>query len=150
MCTGYDPETPGKQTITITYKDFEFTYEIEVKVPEIVDADLIKEPNKKEYEKGEEFDPDGGVIRVEYSDGTIIEVPVTEDMCTGYDPEKPGKQTITITYEGFEFTYEIIVDTPFVPETGDNDNIFYLLLAIAIAGGFVLQTKILKKKCYEV
>ena len=149
MCEGYDPETPGKQTITITYEGFEFTYEIEVKVPEVVGAELIKDPSKKDYELGEEFTAEGGIIRVEFSDGTFIEIPVTDDMCSGFDSSKPGKQTITITYGVFEFTFEIIVQDKVVPPTGDSDRVFYVSLALVIACSFVFQAKILKKKCYE-
>ncbi|MBR2579465.1 MAG: bacterial Ig-like domain-containing protein, partial [Clostridia bacterium] len=48
-------------------------------------------------------------LTVSKSDGTTETISVIEDMISGYDSSKAGKQTITVTYEGFTDTYDVEV-----------------------------------------
>ncbi|MDO4903892.1 MAG: BspA family leucine-rich repeat surface protein, partial [Limosilactobacillus sp.] len=85
--TGYDPEKVGKQTITVTGKDdagetLSLTTTVEVK------AKAFKLVNGKTVTAGDGLTADDLVAdKGSYSDFTV----------TGYDPEKVGKQTITVT-----------------------------------------------------
>ena len=77
------------------------TYDVSVK--DIVTGIGIKtNPNKTQYKYGEELDLTGATISVVKGSGTV-EIPVTEDMVSGYDKEKLGEQTIKVTYEQHEF-----------------------------------------------
>ena len=112
MCSGYDMDTAGTQEVTITYEDYEFIYDIVVNETDIEEptVELIKIPDKIEYEKGDELDTDGGIIRVTYPDGSYEDIPIIEDMCIGFDPDTTGKQTITVVYGDYVFTFEIVVN----------------------------------------
>ncbi len=65
-------------------------------------------PNKTEYySEIEDFNVDGGKIKVIYNDGTYEVVDMTSDMVTGYDKNKVGSQTLTVTYRGKTTTFNV-------------------------------------------
>lgn len=49
-------------------------------------------------------------LAITYEDGQYVEKPVTTDMISNFDIQKPGKQEIIIKYCGFEFKNLIFVD----------------------------------------
>lgn len=66
-------------------------------------------PAKTVYEKGEALDLSGAVITAHHGTGKSFDIPVTPDMVSGYDPEKSGKQTLTVTYGGRQITFDVTV-----------------------------------------
>ena len=63
------------------------------------------------YVQGQELDLDGGVLTV-VVDGEANPVPMNNNadvQVTGYDPNKLGKQTLTVTYKGHTTTFEVNV-----------------------------------------
>ena len=103
-------QTTANKMQKVTYEEFETTYEITI-VNSIKDIRPTEEP-KKNYVIGEEFQDDL-VLEVEREDGTKVEIPVTDEMVSGFDTDTEGPKEITITYEenGIEkeYTYEITV-----------------------------------------
>ena len=103
-------QTTANKTQKVIYEEFETTYEITI-VNGIKGIRPTEEP-KKNYVIGEEFQDDL-VIEVEREDGTKVEIPVTDEMVSGFDTDTEGPKEITITYEenGIEkeYTYEITV-----------------------------------------
>lgn len=78
-----------------------------------VESIAVTEPEKVEYLLGEELAADGMKVTVTYTDGTKEDITKGYDV-KGYDPEKVGKQTITVSYEGKEAAFEIeILGLPF-------------------------------------
>ena len=71
---------------------------------------LLSEPDKTEYEYGEDLDVTGAMLKITVTNGDDEEIEVTEDMVSGYDAETPGTQTITITYKGRTLTFDVIVN----------------------------------------
>ncbi len=71
---------------------------------------IVTPPTKTSYSFGEALDPAGMVVKAVYTDNSEREV--TGYEVTGYDPEKYGKQTVTIIYAGKKatFTVEVIDD----------------------------------------
>ena len=76
---------------------------------------ITSEPDKTEYETGEELDLTGLEVKVVYKDAAGDEV-VAEDALsmddlnvTGYDANVTGTQTITVTYEEQTATFDVIV-----------------------------------------
>ena len=63
-------------------------------------------------------------------------------MVAGYDKNKVGDQTLTITYNNFTTTVKVTVQ-PKEPVTADNHGIFALgsLFSAAIAGTFLSRKK---------
>ena len=65
-------------------------------------------PEKSVY-SGDLIDLDDASIIATTRDGTVISVPVTQQMLSGYDANKLGEQTVTITYEGCTTTFIVNV-----------------------------------------
>lgn len=70
------------------------------------------QPVKTTYEKGQPLDLAGGVITAKHGTGKTFDIPLTADMVSGYDPEKSGKQTLTVTYGGVSIPFEVTVTAP--------------------------------------
>lgn len=56
------------------------------------------------------LDVTGGTLTTLYDEGAGILVPVTEDMVTGFDNTVLGKQTLTITFAEWTFSYTVYVE----------------------------------------
>jgi DUF1680 family protein len=89
-------------------------------VPVSVEPSLtVKAPDKTEYEQGEELDLTGIEVTATYDDGTT-EVLTDGYEVSGYDADKIGEQTITVSYDGLSATFTVTVkekeelDRPFV------------------------------------
>ena len=111
MISGFNTTTEGEKEVTITYTENGVTkqtsYSITVK-DAVTGIGIKTNPNKTEYKYGEELDLTGATISVVKGSGTV-EIPVTEDMVSGYDKEKLGEQTIKVTYGGEETTFKVTV-----------------------------------------
>lgn len=75
---------------------------------EVEDITLSSKP-VTEYAYGDILDATGGMLSVNFKNKEHQEVPVTSEMISGYQSEREGKQTLTITYAGCTTTYEINV-----------------------------------------
>ena len=111
MISGFNTTTEGEKEVTITYTENGVTkqtsYSITVK-DAVTGIGIKTNPNKIQYKYGEELDLTGATISVVKGSGTV-EIPVTEDMVSGYDKEKLGEQTIKVTYGGEETTFKVNV-----------------------------------------
>ena len=102
---GFDSKTPGQQTVTVKYEGKTFVFGVEIKNPVLtgISATGIKDS----YEYGEELDIN---VIASYSDNSSKEVINYE--VEGFDNTKPGKQTVTIKYEGKTYTFKITINNP--------------------------------------
>lgn len=98
--------------------DASFDYTVELFSAEEMLGDINKEVSsisvsgltKTEYIEGENFSLDGGVVTVNYDNGTTEQVKLTDDMLAAApDMSKIGTQTITVNYGGktTSFTIEV-------------------------------------------
>jgi len=99
--TGYkvsdlDSATEGEKEITVTYegKTAKFTVTVNNAATSIV---VTKEPTKKVYAIGEQFDRDGMEVTVTYADNTTGVV--TDYEIDGFDSTTAGTKTVTVTYQ---------------------------------------------------
>lgn len=79
-------------------------------------------PQKTEYQTGEELNLDGMKVEAVYSDESRIDVTGRADV-TGFDSEKAGEKTITVSYRDAEQTFTVSVsdsDTPQNPDDPDD------------------------------
>ena len=106
--TGYDANKLGEQTITVTYEGKTTTFKVTVK-NDVTGIVIKNKPTKTSYVKGEEIDLTGGMITVTYQDTTTADIPIAENMITGYDKNTLGEQVITVTYEGKTTTFKVTV-----------------------------------------
>ena len=106
MISGFNTNTEGPKTITVTYKGKKATFNITVIDP-LSDMQIITLPNKLNYKYGEKLDVTGGTIQITTESGEKQIINMTPEMVTGYNPNKIGQQTLKVTYEGI--TKEFIV-----------------------------------------
>ena len=69
-------------------------------------------PGKVEYAVGDALDVTGGEITVYYEGDDTHTVAMTPDMVTGFDSATPGQKTLTVTYEAFTASYDVVVLEP--------------------------------------
>ena len=79
--------------------------------PELTGIVIASGPDKTTYVQGEDLDLTGLEVHAQYSDGREVVLSESEDGYTvaGYDPQKTGTQTITVTYLDYmaSFTVEV-------------------------------------------
>ena len=108
MISGYDKEAVGDQIIYVEYKGLRATFDVTV-IDEIVNVTLESEPDKTRYSYGENINLAGAMLKITMLSGEMV-IPVGENMISGYNPTQPGAQVITVTFEGYEFKFVVIVE----------------------------------------
>lgn len=118
MVTGFDSETAGTKTLTITYQEKTTTFDITVSEVTLTKIEWKAEPTKKSYSVGESLDVTGGVITATYSDNSTKDITVTADMVSGFSSAAVAEQqALTVTYGTKTLIYNIEVTEP----TGTKD-----------------------------
>lgn len=78
--------------------------------PTVEKITIYRQPNKVDYYLGEELDITGLAVKVHYSDNSEAEAEnITLANISGYDPNSPGEQTITVTLNGKTATFKVYV-----------------------------------------
>lgn len=103
----YDTTTLGKQTVTVQYSTFTTSFDISVSEKVLTGITITEKPKKLTYVEGNKFVADGLAVSANYDNNSSI--PVTEYSISGFDANKVGKQTITVTYNDFTATFEVTV-----------------------------------------
>ncbi len=108
MVTGYNPNKIGQQTLKITYEGI--TKEFIVTVEDYATKLIVKAPDKKEYEYGEELNLAGGTVSIIMASGAVEEnVEMTASMLSGYNKTQEGMQTIKVEYKGLQGNFQVKV-----------------------------------------
>ncbi len=106
----YDFAAPGQKTVVITYGEVSTTLNVTVIEKSLIAIELTALPEKVVYLEGAAaLDVRGGKLRLSYDNGATEEIELTSEMIDGFDSAKPGRQTITVTYGGFNASFEITV-----------------------------------------
>ncbi len=132
-CTfsGFDSSAPAEnQVITVTYEQYTATFYVTIAAqpddPAAPDNGKPTDPNSKpismifgrrpqtEYTVGQPLDLHGGVLHIQYDDGSTREVDMESSMISGFDSTSPGFRTLTVTYtekgRTLTLTYDISVN----------------------------------------
>lgn len=117
IITGYDNTTPGKKTLTISYGGYTATLQITVAQKVLTGIHIQALPNRVVFGLGEELDLTGGLVGAEYDNGISVNYTMTNEMVSGYDNKKLGKQTLTVTFHGKKATFEITMQKDPPPTT---------------------------------
>ena len=112
MVTGFDSskentKLPLKVTYTENGETKETSYDVSVK-DTVTSISIKANPSKTEYRYGESLDLTGATISVVKGSGTT-NIPITDNMVSGYDPTTVGKQTVKVSYGGKDTTFEVTV-----------------------------------------
>lgn len=165
--SGYEPNAVGPQTITVTYNGVKTTFEVTVKAVQgqkTLEKIELSGNVKSTYTQGDKLlDLSSLVVTAVYSDGSKETVPAGNYTASGYDLNKAGKQTVTITYGGKTASFEITVEAAGQPtdptkpgqpdggqdgdktgstvQTGDRTNLFLPAAGMVIAAAVVVWMK---------
>ena len=104
--SGFSSAAAGKNTITVSYEGFTATFDVTIKAVELTGIEIAKQPTKTTFNTGDELDTAGLVLTLKYNNGTT-KTTDTGYTVSGYDTDKAGEQTITVSYEGFTATYKV-------------------------------------------
>ena len=104
--SGFDSNTAGLKTVTVSYGGKTTTFEVNV-----VGALSVEEaPEKRHYRKGEELDLTGLELALVDADGEEIKAIDLDDVqVSGFDKDALGPQTVTLTYAGETATFGVEV-----------------------------------------
>ena len=105
--SGYNPKHEGAQTIDVIYKGQKEQFGVIVE--NNIQSIIMKTTPKTEYKYGEPLNITGGTIETIRSNGAKETINITTSMVTGYNPNKIGKQKITVTYKDKTTSYEVDV-----------------------------------------
>ncbi len=145
MISGYNKTQVGAQTVTITYTDNEnnvHTQTFGVRVEDSIKTITLENNNfKTNYKYGENLDLSGLTLKVTKESGEISTVAVTTGMISGYNPNKLGSQTLTINYEGKQFTIVVnvvdyVTDIILTPPTKDE---YKIGESLSLVGGSITE-----------
>lgn len=100
---GFDSQTPGEQTVTITYEGETYTFTIVVNNPALVGITAVS--NKDSYEWGEDLSIS---VYANYADGSSVLI--DQYTVDGFNSHNPGSQDVTITYGEFNYSLKVTVN----------------------------------------
>lgn len=99
--TGYDKNTLGEQTLTVSYDEFTTTFTVKVI------ARAVAEGFEKQYFLGDAFNAAKGKIRLAKDDATTFTVNLNAPGVTiqSFDSSTPGTKTVNVQYTDGTTTY---------------------------------------------
>ena len=99
--SGYDKNTLGKQTVTVTYKDKSVAFDVNV-IERMQVSDHVAD-----YLVGDALDLSSGRIKITRNDGSNYTVMLKSDKVSviGFDSATAGQKTVTVKYTSGEETY---------------------------------------------
>lgn len=108
VVSGYDSNTLGEQTVTVSYGEAVTTFTVKV-VPRI-----IAENFETKYFVGDSFNYSAGRIKVATDDGKTTNVNFNDSkVSVSFDSATAGKKTVTVTYTNgstsYDYSFEITV-----------------------------------------
>ena len=128
IVNGFDNTTVGENELTVIYQPFmskTLRFTVHIVEKSVTNMIIEQEPRKKEYQKGEEIDLTGGIIKVTYNDNTevYIYLPTPEVEVIGYDKNKVGEQEVLLIYGGKVVKYKVTVEEVSVVKDVDSISI---------------------------
>ena len=119
MVSGYDPNTIGVQTLTVTFGGQTTSYDVTVN--DFIDRIEIDNPTKLAYKLNEPMDLTGGQVNVITASGAVsATVAMDASMISGFDTSTTGAKSITVTYAGKTATFGITVSDPLAAMSIEN------------------------------
>ena len=103
---------------TLFDKDYYIILRPEIVIKELIDIEIIQNPTKLNYLKGEDIDLNGMIVNRIYNNGEIEEINNNDLVLSGYNKNQLGSQEITVTYGNKTAKFNVIVK---------NDEIFEYL-----------------------
>ncbi|MDE6059914.1 MAG: bacterial Ig-like domain-containing protein, partial [Clostridia bacterium] len=102
VVTGYDKDTLGVQTLTVTYQGASTTFDVKV-VERIASGDKFT----KEYVIGEQFDTLTGKLVITKDNGESFDIATSDSKLTfsGFDSQTAGVKSVNVVYKDDQIEY---------------------------------------------
>ena len=116
--SGFDSQKVGEHILTLTYLNQQLAQNIRVFTVEASEQGKkmlvgleIKQLPQTRYTVGDNLDIENGRLALIYDDGSQQLLDFTADGVTlvGFDQDKEGRQTLTLTYQGKEIQFDVLV-----------------------------------------
>ena len=101
--SGYNKDTLGEQTVTVTYKGLTTTFKVTV-IPRIT-----VEGYDMNYFVGDQFNKQNGRVKVADDKATVTTLNMKEDavVITNFDSATPGTKTVTVICNGYSGSFTV-------------------------------------------
>lgn len=109
---GFDSSQAGDYTLVVVYKDFSAEYSVTVKElpaekPSYLSLEIYTMPVKIQYKVGEMLDVTGGILQINYTDGSYDRVQLMPLMTSGFTSENVGFVQVRVDYLGMTAYFEV-------------------------------------------
>lgn len=108
VLSGFDSSAAGTKTVTATYNGKSGSFTVTIKKKELLSI-TVAPPTKTEYWTGEELDLAGMIVTALFNDNTTGSIAVSAAKISGYNKNRAGSQTVTVTYNGKKATFKVTV-----------------------------------------
>ena len=115
MTSGFDTSTMGDKVITVTYcnsygTEYTTTFTISVADSGISSIKILQLLDKNRYcQINGELNYEDSILQVDYADGQVKRMQITEEMTGAFDSSRLGVFPVTVSYGGHEVQYEVEV-----------------------------------------
>lgn len=111
---GFDSSQAGDYILVVVYQDFSTEYDITVKElpaekPSYLSLEIYTMPTKTQYKVGEMLDVTGGILQINYTDGSYRRVQLMPLMTSGFTSESVGVVQVRVDYLGMTAYFEVEV-----------------------------------------
>lgn len=98
------------QLVTVTYQGKTVQFNITI-TNAVTKIELVKDsmPPQK-FVQGQAFSVEGGLLLVTYQNNATDNIPMDINMCSGYNMQTLGSQTVTVTYGNKTRSYQITIN----------------------------------------
>ena len=110
-CSPTKLNTPGKQTVTVSYGEKSATFTVTVNQPTLSSVTVSQKPSKTAYVAGDTLNTSGLKLTAAYSNGTTKEI-TSGFTCTPTKLNTLGQQTVTVSYGGKSASFTVTVNEP--------------------------------------
>ena len=108
MVSGFDNTILGTKELTVKYHGKVLSYDINIVSKKVIDISVYKKPTNMVYVQNYgTLDVTGGKLYVRYNDNSNTVIDMTNEMITGFDNTKIGKNVLTIKYAGVNTDLEV-------------------------------------------
>lgn len=122
--SGFDTAKIGEQDLQISYLGLPVESKWPVYVArhseagekKIIGIEIRKMP-QTQYTVGDKLDISEGVFDLIFDDESQESHPFSDGVIQGYDPQKAGRQTLTLAYQGHQISFDILLS----PKAAIND-----------------------------
>lgn len=115
--SGYLPDKLGEQTIIVKYKEYTLEFKVTVEPKKFIGIEIVNNPAKTTYTQGEELNLSGIKVSKIFNNGTKEDIPQDKLLISGFNKDRLGTASVTVSIEGFSDTFSVKVNSRVTPSS---------------------------------